>query len=548
MDRLLTTILVLALVLLVVLPFVIFNEPPEASDSNSIGTLHQAGKSTGDLKEVKEKENTDIGVNANVSAYLPLAQKESKDTSEVRTEKQTLPAVEIGMIGEIFNEDLPIETISIDPLVAFIVQQDPDFGRIGSASSYVSKDTFVPELLGLGPPCLAGERSWLTGYDYYSHSKHPAVDIACTKHHDRGPNNDYFRVAASTDALVYAVLTTEYEALQYGYSSGITVIIKARVENGYLYFGYGHMDVEGLAVTAGDYVKAGQFLGYISRKGTTGNTTGPHIHYFVIFEDLEGNMYYRNPNDYEAIGIRSTASGADIPLMGMLPEGFAAVHVAIEELPFIKIESEIVYVTDTSGNTLPSTVTRYTLVGNSCNDFSLEDGIALTYLMSKRYEMDFAVTGALIAAESGYVFFENRGGQCTVIQNHRGAPAYCAGQIWKPDGWGGTPLHARYKLYPSYEGDLRNLHNPVYCMMASFDILKSFGGSTVRAAAGYQGFSYNTNAPSFVGNFLRHYNAGAVTRNGVTYPFNNDLVIEGLLSSNLIKAQQMIDEFYSSYR
>ena len=58
-----------------------------------------------------------------------------------------------------------------------------------------------------------------------------------------------------------------------------------RHSNGYKTL-YGHMNAYGKGIKKGVRVKKGQIIGYI---GTTGMSTGPHLHYEVIFNDVKIN-------------------------------------------------------------------------------------------------------------------------------------------------------------------------------------------------------------------------------------------------------------------
>ncbi len=58
-----------------------------------------------------------------------------------------------------------------------------------------------------------------------------------------------------------------------------------RHSNGYKTL-YGHMNAYGKGIKKGVRVKQGQVIGYI---GTTGMSTGPHLHYEVIFNDVKIN-------------------------------------------------------------------------------------------------------------------------------------------------------------------------------------------------------------------------------------------------------------------
>lgn len=90
-------------------------------------------------------------------------------------------------------------------------------------------------------------------------------------------------VYATCDGEVVDVrsLTTSY---------GKHIKIRATVNGGTVYMRYCHLN--SFAVSVGDKVRSGQLIAY---SGSTGNSTGPHLHYEV----RNANDYYggsRNPN------------------------------------------------------------------------------------------------------------------------------------------------------------------------------------------------------------------------------------------------------------
>ena len=78
-----------------------------------------------------------------------------------------------------------------------------------------------------------------------------------------------------------------------GWSSGgygnYVIIYHGKMSDGNTYSTlYGHM--KSVATSAGKYVKQGELIGYV---GSTGNSTGPHLHYEVMINGVN-----QNPLDY----------------------------------------------------------------------------------------------------------------------------------------------------------------------------------------------------------------------------------------------------------
>ena len=97
------------------------------------------------------------------------------------------------------------------------------------------------------------------GYDY-----HPGIDIG----------NDY-------GAPIYAGADGHVEFA--GWFGGYGRYVK--ISHGYGYeTAYGHMS--SIAVSSGDYVKKGEVIGYV---GSSGYSTGPHLHYEVIINGQDSD-------------------------------------------------------------------------------------------------------------------------------------------------------------------------------------------------------------------------------------------------------------------
>jgi TP901 family phage tail tape measure protein len=110
---------------------------------------------------------------------------------------------------------------------------------------------------------------------------------------------------APTGTPVFSVATgVVSRALRLGYSYGVHAFINHAGER---QSRYAHLSA--LAVGAGDVVRAGQMIG---RVGSTGNSTGPHLHY----EDLIGGVRRRPEN----LGIFDSG--------GILPSGGAAINLS----------------------------------------------------------------------------------------------------------------------------------------------------------------------------------------------------------------------------
>ena len=81
-------------------------------------------------------------------------------------------------------------------------------------------------------------------------------------------------IANNYDAPVYA--SASGVVLQSGWYGGYGRYIKLEHDYGFT-TAYGHMS--SLAVSAGQYVKKGEIIGYV---GSSGYSTGPHLHFEVM--------------------------------------------------------------------------------------------------------------------------------------------------------------------------------------------------------------------------------------------------------------------------
>jgi len=231
----------------------------------------------------------------------------------------------------------------------------------------------------------------------------------------------------------------------------------------------------------------------------------------------------------------------------LLNEEFAKLHIPAEQMVGVSFKT-VTRTTIVGGRETTVTSQAPQLVSsNGCNEFTQRDAVALVYLMSKKFGQSFAFTGPLIGSESAFVFYEHDGpgGECVANQNNAGAPAYCAGQIYQPNGAGGQ-THPEFDLYPTGSESRASLQDPVYCMAASMKVFRDdFGGNSILAAANYKGFGSASNA-DFVANYMPWYNAGSVSVEGVTVPFvDDDNLIRSLLGPEIDKWSASIEDFYN---
>jgi len=227
----------------------------------------------------------------------------------------TVPNLLGDLVFEIgFDESVSYESISLKPITEFMIVTGGHMMK-GIITQQINEGDYgIPQISSVvGPPCLPGKSSWLTGYDWLSTESfyyHPAVDGKCTADVETETPKYYeFTVAAPSDCIVTAIITEEDVANSYT-SSGITVLCRADdVAGNKYYFGFGHVDSEGIMVNAGDILNKGDALGTISTRrvengvtvGTTGNTSGPHFHGFVITEYPDGTKEYLDPHDFNFV-------------------------------------------------------------------------------------------------------------------------------------------------------------------------------------------------------------------------------------------------------
>lgn len=102
---------------------------------------------------------------------------------------------------------------------------------------------------------------WISGYEF-TPPTHNGLDYA-----GRLGNEIY---ATDSGVIIYAGWST------HGY--GNTIVVDHG--NGYLSL-YGHIMDGGIAISCGQVVSAGQLIGYM---GSTGNSTGPHLHFEIRYK------------------------------------------------------------------------------------------------------------------------------------------------------------------------------------------------------------------------------------------------------------------------
>jgi murein DD-endopeptidase MepM/ murein hydrolase activator NlpD len=120
----------------------------------------------------------------------------------------------------------------------------------------------------LDQPETASTRAWTTPVETYELSA--GFDSAGARWSHRHTGQDF---AVGIGAPVRAVGEGRVESVSCGGGFGIEVVVAH--ENGY-YTQYAHLAA--VAVDQGERVRAGQWVG---QAGTTGNSTGPHLHFEV---------------------------------------------------------------------------------------------------------------------------------------------------------------------------------------------------------------------------------------------------------------------------
>lgn len=100
-----------------------------------------------------------------------------------------------------------------------------------------------------------------------------------------GRNHNGIDIGADINTEIYAADDGEvvFSGVQDGYGNYISILHDNGIETSYAH-------CNSLAVIQGDYVTKGQVIAYV---GSTGNSTGPHLHF-----EVKVNGEYQNPLNY----------------------------------------------------------------------------------------------------------------------------------------------------------------------------------------------------------------------------------------------------------
>lgn len=107
---------------------------------------------------------------------------------------------------------------------------------------------------------------------YFRGFRHTGIDIAC---------GSGLNVYAAADGIV--------EQAKGGWNGGYGNMVIVRHNDGTKTL-YGHLQKGGILVSAGEYVSKGQVIGLM---GSTGRSTGPHVHFEVIIQGTRVNPFNR---------------------------------------------------------------------------------------------------------------------------------------------------------------------------------------------------------------------------------------------------------------
>ena len=172
-------------------------------------------------------------------------------------------------------------------------------GEIGrSATSSVSND------IGGGgcvtcpagwPLSTAGTNEHVVTQGRYTNSTHSATEAV-----DIAPSNYIYDVSSGQQILSTHRGTVWFSVSSEGYGN-LAVVRSPQNFSTY----YAHLDRFNDAISSGDQVDAGTFLGIM---GTTGNSTGPHLHYEFRLPENNPNYACLSGHKLELVNIQSTQS------------------------------------------------------------------------------------------------------------------------------------------------------------------------------------------------------------------------------------------------
>lgn len=131
---------------------------------------------------------------------------------------------------------------------------------------------FEPDLSGSGASDLFWPTNCRRITQYFKGWRHTGIDIAC----GMGVN-----VYAAADGIV--------ERAKGGWNGGYGNMIIIRHNDGTKTL-YGHLQASGILVSPGEYIKKGRVIGLM---GSSGRSTGPHVHFEIIINGTRVNPFNR---------------------------------------------------------------------------------------------------------------------------------------------------------------------------------------------------------------------------------------------------------------
>lgn len=234
------------------------------------GIATKFGVSTNSIKwsnnNVKDIDSIKPGITINIPTVTGVLHKvASGDSIESLASKYKSQSSLIISYNDLYGEDLKQGDVILipngrkeepkpapTPTVVASRQSSAPTGRFGSSSSIASSGTFRF-------PTVVGRSGYFNGYHWW------AIDI---------PNN--------IGTPIYAADSGRIVEARYGYNGGFGNTILIDHGNGYQ-TRYAHMSTLRLL---GGYVSKGQVIGYM---GSTGRSTGPHLHFEIIYRGAKQN-------------------------------------------------------------------------------------------------------------------------------------------------------------------------------------------------------------------------------------------------------------------